>query len=111
MNFLFGFPFLIFFLSFVKLNRATSAVTHVVLGQFKTCTVLLGNYYIFGSNPGTTSICGAFTAIAGMSVYTHLNLKQQPTKALPRQASSLSKSKLSKENGSIEDGTYGRESV
>ncbi|KAF3452716.1 hypothetical protein FNV43_RR03149 [Rhamnella rubrinervis] len=90
---------------------ATSAVSHVVLGQFKTCSVLLGNYYIFGSNPGMTSICGAFTAIAGMSFYTYLNLKQQPNKALPRQASSLTKSKLSKENSSIEDGNYGRESV
>ncbi|EXC47695.1 hypothetical protein L484_002406 [Morus notabilis] len=50
---------------------ATSAITHVVLGQFKTCAVLLGSYYLFGSNPGTTSICGAFAAIAGnMYVYT-----------------------------------------
>ncbi|MBA0839235.1 hypothetical protein Goarm_004984, partial [Gossypium armourianum] len=43
---------------------ATSAISHVVLGQFKTCVLLLGNYYIFGSNLGTTSICGAFVAIA-----------------------------------------------
>ncbi|MED6207557.1 hypothetical protein PIB30_036886 [Stylosanthes scabra] len=57
---------------------ATSAISHVVLGQFKTCVVLLGNYYIFGSNPGIISICGAITAIVGMSVYTYLNLKHQP---------------------------------
>ncbi|XP_008223847.1 PREDICTED: uncharacterized membrane protein At1g06890 [Prunus mume] len=89
---------------------ATSAVTHVVLGQFKTCVILLGNYYLFSSNPGKTSISGAFTAIAGMSIYTYLNLKQQSSKA-PRQASSLPKSKLSKENGSIHEGNYGSESV
>lgn len=96
---------------FCQCYRATSAVSHVVLGQFKTCVILLGNYYLFGSNPGTTSICGAFTAIAGMTVYTYLNLKQQSTKASSRQASSLPKSKLSKENSGAHDGNYGRESV
>ncbi|KAK8598021.1 hypothetical protein V6N13_095413 [Hibiscus sabdariffa] len=55
---------------------ATSAISHVVLGQFKTCVLLLGNYYIFGSNPGTTSVCGAIAAIAGMSYYTYLNLEK-----------------------------------
>ncbi|CAN6725709.1 unnamed protein product [Malus baccata var. baccata] len=90
---------------------ATSAVTHVVLGQFKTCVILLGNYYLFSSNPGKTSISGAFTAIAGMSIYTYLNLKLQSSKTSPRQAASLPKSKLSKENGNTHDGNYGLESV
>lgn len=53
---------------------ATSATTHVVLGQFKTCVVLLGGYLIFGSDPGFVSICGAVVALCGMSVYTSLNL-------------------------------------
>ncbi|KAL5549511.1 hypothetical protein UlMin_004742 [Ulmus minor] len=88
---------------------ATSAVSHVVLGQFKTCVVLLGNYYLFGANPGTTSICGASAAILGMSLYTYLNLKQG-SKALPRPVS-LPKSKLSIENGDVNDGNYGKESV
>lgn len=61
--------------------RATSAISHVVLGQFKTCVLLLGNYYIFGSNPGITSICGAFVAIAGMSFYTYLNLQNGKLKS------------------------------
>lgn len=91
--------------------RATSAITHVVLGQFKTCILLLGNYYVFGSNQGYTSICGAFTAIAGMSVYTYLNLRQKTSKTSPRQASSVPVSRLSKENGNKHDGNYGRESV
>lgn len=93
--------------------RATSAISHVVLGQFKTCVILLGNYNLFGSNPGTTSICGAFVAIVGMTFYTYLNLynkKQQSGKASPRNGSTLPKSKLSKENGENHDG-YGTESV
>ncbi|XP_054822497.1 nucleotide-sugar uncharacterized transporter 1 isoform X2 [Prosopis cineraria] len=100
---------------------ATSAISHVVLGQFKTCVLLLGNYYLFGSNPGKTSICGAFTAIAGMSVYAYLNMNSQSMKVSPRQTSALPKSKLGKENGnsklgkengnSIHDGHYGAESV
>lgn len=68
---------------------------------------------MFGSNPGSTSICGALTALAGMSFYTHLNLKpqQQSMKTSPRQ-SSLPKSKLSKENGENHDhGIHGDESV
>ncbi|GAV59715.1 TPT domain-containing protein [Cephalotus follicularis] len=93
---------------------ATSAISHVVLGQFKTCVVLLGNYYLFGSNPGITSIGGAFLAIGGMSIYTYLNIcsvKPLSGKASPRNASScLPKSKLSKENGDNHDG-YGDESV
>ncbi|KAL8150663.1 hypothetical protein V2J09_020471 [Rumex salicifolius] len=54
---------------------ATSATAHVVLGQFKTCVILLGGYLIFGSDPGPTSLCGAVTALGGMSVYTSLSMK------------------------------------
>lgn len=97
----------------LAIYRATSAISHVVLGQFKTCVLLLGNYYLFASNPGTISIFGAFTAIGGMSVYTYLNLNQQSNKGSPRQASVLPKSKLGKENGSTNgnEGHYGAESV
>ncbi|KAF7141994.1 hypothetical protein RHSIM_Rhsim06G0232200 [Rhododendron simsii] len=55
---------------------ATSATSHVVLGQFKTCVILLGGYVLFDSDPGLVSICGAVTALLGMSVYTSLNLKE-----------------------------------
>ncbi|XP_056692362.1 nucleotide-sugar uncharacterized transporter 2 isoform X2 [Spinacia oleracea] len=87
---------------------ATSAITHVVLGQFKTCVILIGGYLLFGSNPGITSICGAITALIGMSVYTYLTLhnsEQQhsnnKTASSKQQASfsSPKKSKLSRENG------------
>ncbi|XP_022159126.1 nucleotide-sugar uncharacterized transporter 2-like [Momordica charantia] len=59
---------------------ATSATSHVVLGQFKTCVILLGGYFVFSSDPGFLSICGAVTALGGMSVYTSLNLQQQHDK-------------------------------
>ncbi|KAL5699640.1 hypothetical protein ACHQM5_030515 [Ranunculus cassubicifolius] len=97
---------------------ATSATTHVVLGQFKTCVILLGGFLVFGSNPGLTSICGAITALLGMSVYTYLNLlgaqqqQQQSNKSISRQGSFvLTKSKLSKENGTSDDAHRGSEAV
>ncbi|KAL6520577.1 hypothetical protein OROMI_032137 [Orobanche minor] len=83
---------------------ATSATTHAVLGQFKTCVILLGGFLLFGSNPGSTSILGASTALIGMSFYTYLNLqsRHQSAKVLSRQSTlPLSKSKLSKESGDI----------
>ncbi|CAL1384825.1 unnamed protein product [Linum trigynum] len=55
---------------------ATSATSHVVLGQFKTCMILIGGYLLFDSDPGFISICGAVVALGGMSVYTSLNLKE-----------------------------------
>ncbi|KAI3905874.1 hypothetical protein MKW92_036852 [Papaver armeniacum] len=74
---------------------ATSATSHVVLGQFKTCVILLGGYLIFSSDPGVLSICGAVTALCGMSVYTSLNLQEakESSKLLPKQNSSLIKTK------------------
>ncbi|XP_060209072.1 nucleotide-sugar uncharacterized transporter 2 isoform X2 [Lycium barbarum] len=60
---------------------ATSATSHVVLGQFKTCVILLGGYFLFGSDPGWTSICGAVTALGGMTVYTSLSIKESKEKA------------------------------
>ncbi|XP_027063755.1 nucleotide-sugar uncharacterized transporter 2-like isoform X1 [Coffea arabica] len=59
---------------------ATSATSHVVLGQFKTCVILLAGYVVFGSDPGPLSLCGAVAALAGMSVYTLLNLRESHEK-------------------------------
>jgi hypothetical protein len=70
------------------LCRATSATSHVVLGQFKTCVIMLGGYLIFDSDPGYISICGAFAALFGMSVYTSQNLHESGEslcKQLPKQ--------------------------
>ncbi|KAK8595811.1 hypothetical protein V6N13_000498 [Hibiscus sabdariffa] len=89
---------------------ATSAISHVVLGQFKTCVLLLGSYYLFGSNPGTTSICGAFIAIGGMSLFTYLNLNAKKQPAPPKASSSLPKSKLGEGNEENRHG-FGADSV
>lgn len=66
---------------------ATSATSHVVLGQFKTCVILLGGYVLFDSDPGFVSICGAVAALFGMSVYTSLNLKESKESSLSDQIS------------------------
>ncbi|KAK3200051.1 hypothetical protein Dsin_023466 [Dipteronia sinensis] len=81
---------------------ATSATSHVVLGQFKTCVILLGGYILFNSDPGFVSICGAFTALGGMTVYTSLNLQKSHEgsgKQLPKQNVSLPKPKTTNEGG------------
>ncbi|XP_073281480.1 nucleotide-sugar uncharacterized transporter 2 isoform X1 [Primulina huaijiensis] len=79
---------------------ATSATSHVVLGQFKTCVILLGGYLVFGSDPGYVSVFGAVSALCGMSVYTSLSMKESSGKVsnlLPNQNLSSLKPK------SIED--------
>ncbi|XP_072979613.1 nucleotide-sugar uncharacterized transporter 2-like [Typha angustifolia] len=93
---------------------ATSATSHVVLGQFKTCVILLGGFLIFNSNPGISSICGAITALAGMSLYTCLNLQGSDEQAAtkPQQSLfSLTKSKLGKENSESQNGNFTHEAV
>lgn len=69
---------------------ATSATSHVVLGQFKTCVILLAGYVVFGSDPGPLSLCGAVAALGGMSVYTLLSLRESREK----ESSSLQKQNL-----------------
>ncbi|TYH87231.1 hypothetical protein ES332_D01G102300v1 [Gossypium tomentosum] len=81
---------------------ATCATSHVVLGQFKTCVIVVGGYLLFNSDPGFVSRCGAVAALGGTSVYTSLSLKEtnhrSSSKQLPTQIP-LPKSKTS-ENGS-----------
>lgn len=71
---------------------ATSALSHVVLGQFKTCVIMLAGYLFFNSDPGVVSLCGAVTALCGMSVYTYLNLQGS------KESGTASKQLLSKQN-------------
>jgi len=88
--------------------RATSATSHVVLGQFKSCVILLGGFLIFGSDPGFVSICGALTALAGMSVYTSLNLQESRENLifqLQTQTLPLSKPKTKPETTTADDQT------
>lgn len=64
---------------------ATSATSHVVLGQFKTCVILLGGFLLFQANPGPKSLCGAMMALSGMAMYTFLNLGQEGNEASTKQ--------------------------
>ncbi|RRT48866.1 hypothetical protein B296_00034968 [Ensete ventricosum] len=86
-------------------HRATSATSHVVLGQFKTCVILLGGFFLFDSNPGISSICGAVTALGGMSLYTYLNLstshKQGAKPATSHKQSAFPPAKFGLSKGSI----------
>ncbi|KAK2378164.1 hypothetical protein P8452_49709 [Trifolium repens] len=80
---------------------ATSATTHVVLGQFKTCVILLGGYLLFDSDPGIISIGGAVVALTGMSVYTTFNLQESQenaSKQLPKHSLPPSKPKPDSED-------------
>uniref|UniRef100_M8BKC3 Sugar phosphate transporter domain-containing protein n=1 Tax=Aegilops tauschii TaxID=37682 RepID=M8BKC3_AEGTA len=61
---------------------ATSALSHVVLGQFKTIVIMLSGFLVFKSDPGLTSLYGAVIALGGMSVYTYLGLKESTTGVL-----------------------------
>ncbi|KAJ4830668.1 hypothetical protein Tsubulata_038779 [Turnera subulata] len=85
---------------------ATSATSHVVLGQFKTCVILLGGYLIFDSDPGFVSICGAVAALCGMCVYTSLNLQDSQEKLSSQtQMPTLPISKPKTETDTTEDRT------
>ncbi|XP_015688910.1 nucleotide-sugar uncharacterized transporter 2-like [Oryza brachyantha] len=75
---------------------ATSALSHVVLGQFKTIVIMLSGYLIFSSDPGITSICGAIIALGGMSVYTYLGLKLKESSTGGKKPSSTANSFLGK---------------
>ncbi|KAM0903054.1 hypothetical protein ACQ4PT_018866 [Festuca glaucescens] len=69
---------------------ATSALSHVVLGQFKTIVIILSGFLVFNSDPGVTSLYGAVIALGGMSIYTYLGLKESTAgaKRIPSQLKS-----------------------
>lgn len=85
---------------------ATSALSHVVLGQFKTIVIMLSGYLIFGSDPGITSVCGAVIALGGMSFYAYLGLKKDPAtsgkKAPSRQNSFMGRPKVAADSNSAD---------
>lgn len=95
---------------------ATSATTHVVLGQFKTCVILLGGFLVFQSDPGTKSLFGATMALSGMAFYTYLNIHETHelvvNQATIKHNSFLSsKPKTSKSSGDNHDGKDGTDFV
>eukprot|EP00927_Polykrikos_kofoidii_P042417 TRINITY_DN36341_c0_g1_i1.p1 TRINITY_DN36341_c0_g1~~TRINITY_DN36341_c0_g1_i1.p1 ORF type:complete len:350 (-),score=51.55 TRINITY_DN36341_c0_g1_i1:135-1184(-) len=52
----------------------TSALTHVLLGQLKTCVVLLVGIWLFDKTPPVVAIFGATLAVISLTVYTVLGL-------------------------------------
>ena len=56
-------------------GSATSATSHVVLGQFKTCVIMLGGYLFFKTSPGMMSLFGVLIALCGMTFYTSISLQ------------------------------------
>lgn len=51
-----------------------------MLGQFKTCVIMLAGYVLFCSNPGLKSLAGATLALGGMAIYTYLGIKKKQLK-------------------------------
>ncbi|XP_074303405.1 nucleotide-sugar uncharacterized transporter 2 [Silene latifolia] len=83
---------------------ATSATSHVVLGQFKTCVIMLGGYLLFNSDPGPMSLCGAVAALGGMSVYTSLSLSESTESATGTQnQASKPKSDIEEDEENLSD--------
>lgn len=81
---------------------ATSALAHVVLGQFKTIVIMLSGYLVFKSDPGFTSLCGAVIALTGMSVYTYLGMKESAASARRNSLNSRQNSHLKKPKAIID---------
>jgi hypothetical protein len=72
---------------------------------------MISGYLVFNSDPGFISLCGAVMALAGMSVYTYLGMKESSTNNSrrnplnPRQNSHLLKSKVIIDGEKQETGT------
>ena len=56
---------------------ATSAVSVVLLGQCKTCSILLGGYLFFDARPRVQTLAGAALALTSVAAYTCLSLGEQ----------------------------------
>lgn len=54
----------------------TSAVTYQVVGHFKTCLLLVGGYYLFGSYASTANKIGVGLAWVGMIAYTEVKRRE-----------------------------------
>ena len=55
----------------------TSALTHSLSGQFKTGTVILGSYLLFGSHTSWQQLLGSSCAMMGLVLYSRLTLEEQ----------------------------------
>ena len=53
--------------------QVTSALTLVLLGQLKTCTILMGGVLFFDATPEPTAIMGACLAMVCIAMHTYLS--------------------------------------
>ena len=53
------------------------AIAHVLLGQLKTCVILLFAYLVFGTQYSWGQLVGAAVAIGAIVYYTHLTMKEK----------------------------------
>jgi solute carrier family 35 protein E3 len=56
---------------------ATSAVSVVLLGQCKTCSILLGGYLFFDARPRVQTLAGAALALTSVAAFTCISLAEQ----------------------------------
>ncbi|GAB5371559.1 hypothetical protein AAMO2058_001590400 [Amorphochlora amoebiformis] len=54
-----------------------SPLTHIVLGQAKSAVMMLIGILCFGYNPQAKSVLGAVLAMASITCYTYVNIKEQ----------------------------------
>jgi solute carrier family 35 protein E3 len=71
--------FLINWTSFLVMGE-TSALTHVLLGQLKTCVVIWCGFLFFAQVPSARSLLGAAIVVVSVVVYTKFNLNEQNAK-------------------------------
>ena len=64
-------------LSGTFLLSACNPISHVLLGQAKTCALLLSGSAFFGQQHATTSLVGSAVAMGSIVGYTHSNLVEQ----------------------------------
>jgi solute carrier family 35 protein E3 len=71
--------FLINWTAFLVLGE-TSALTHILLGQLKTCVVIWCGFLFFAQMPSTRSLIGAAVVVLSVVLYTKLNIADQERK-------------------------------
>ena len=62
-----------------------SALAHVLLGQLKTCLVLLMGVMLFDQRPKMVGIAGATGAVVSITIYTLLKLEESKGVSSPGQ--------------------------
>ena len=54
-----------------------NAIAHVLLGQLKTCAIILGAFMLFGAEYSLVQLAGAAVAVGAIVFYTHTTMKEK----------------------------------